>query len=75
MTIRVPCLGRAVPAADGFRIAGEAVDGASILAEVQAVRRDVVLLSVQLPDAGAGQRMNSCSWAVPHLPRTAVWER
>ena len=42
---------RAVLAADGFRIAGEAVDGASALAEVRAVRPDVVLLDVQLPDA------------------------
>jgi DNA-binding NarL/FixJ family response regulator len=42
---------RAVLAADGFRIAGEAADAASALAEVQAVRPDVVLLDVQLPDA------------------------
>jgi len=41
---------RAVLAADGFRIAGEAVDGASAVAEVRAVRPDVVLLDVQLPD-------------------------
>ena len=37
---------RAVLAADGFRIAGEAADAASALAEVQAVRPDVVLLDV-----------------------------
>jgi DNA-binding NarL/FixJ family response regulator len=37
--------------ADGFRVAGEAIDGASALAQVQAVRPDVVLLDVQLPDA------------------------
>src|SRR5215831_3057865 len=42
---------RAVLAADGFRIAGEAEDGASAVAEVQAVRPAVVLLDVQLPDA------------------------
>ena len=42
---------RAVLAADGFRIAGEAADGASAVAEVQAARPDVVLLDVQLPDA------------------------
>ena len=42
---------RAVLAADGFGIAGEAVDGASALAEVQATRPDIVLLDVQLPDA------------------------
>lgn len=42
---------QAVLAADGFSIVGEAVDGASAIAEVQAVRPDVVLLDVQLPDA------------------------
>jgi DNA-binding NarL/FixJ family response regulator len=42
---------RVVLAADGFRIVGEAVDGASALAEVRAVQPDVVLLDVQLPDA------------------------
>ena len=42
---------RAVLAADGFQIAGEAVDGASAVVEVRAVRPDVVLLDVQLPDA------------------------
>ena len=41
---------RAVLAADGFRVAGEAADAASALAEVQAVRPDVVLLDIQLPD-------------------------
>ena len=42
---------RAVLAADGFRVAGEAADAASALAEVQAARPDIVLLDVQLPDA------------------------
>ena len=41
---------RAVLAADGFRVAGEAADAASAVAEVRAVRPDVVLLDVQLPD-------------------------
>src|SRR5215469_15468537 len=41
---------RAVLAADGFRVVGEAVDGASAVAEVRAVQPDVVLLDVQLPD-------------------------
>ena len=42
---------RAVLAAEGFQVAGEAADGASALAAVLAVRPDVVLLDVQLPDA------------------------
>jgi len=42
---------RAVLAADGFRVVGEAVDGASAVVEVRAVQPDVVLLDVQLPDA------------------------
>jgi len=42
---------RSVLAADGFSIVGEAVDGASAVGEVRAVRPDVVLLDVQLPDA------------------------
>jgi len=42
---------RAVLAADGFRVVGEAVDGASAVAEVGALQPDVVLLDVQLPDA------------------------
>jgi len=42
---------RAVLAADGFSIVGEAVDGASAVGEVRAVQPDVVLLDVQLPDA------------------------
>lgn len=42
---------RVVLAADGFSIVGEAVDGASALAEVRAAQPDVVLLDIQLPDA------------------------
>ena len=42
---------RAVLAADGFSIVGEAVDGATAVAKVRAAHPDVVLLDVQLPDA------------------------
>ena len=42
---------RAILAADGFSIVGEAVDAASAVGEVRAVQPDVVLLDVQLPDA------------------------
>jgi DNA-binding NarL/FixJ family response regulator len=41
---------RAVLAADGFCVAGEAADAASAVAQVRAARPDVVLLDVQLPD-------------------------
>jgi DNA-binding NarL/FixJ family response regulator len=41
---------RAVLEADGYRIVGEAADGASALAAVRALHPDVVLLDVQLPD-------------------------
>lgn len=36
---------------EGFDVVGEAVDGASALAEVERLRPDLVLLDVQLPDA------------------------
>jgi DNA-binding NarL/FixJ family response regulator len=36
--------------ADGFDVVGEAIDGASGIAAVRALRPDVVLLDVQLPD-------------------------
>jgi DNA-binding NarL/FixJ family response regulator len=36
--------------ADGFTIVGEAEDGSSALAQAEALRPDVVLLDVQLPD-------------------------
>jgi DNA-binding NarL/FixJ family response regulator len=42
---------RAVLEADGFEVVGEADDGAAALAAVDALRPEVVLLDVQLPDA------------------------
>ena len=36
--------------AEGFTVAGEAADGASALAAVAALRPEVVLLDIQLPD-------------------------
>jgi DNA-binding NarL/FixJ family response regulator len=41
---------RALLAADGFEVTGEAADGESALEEVARVHPDVVLLDVQLPD-------------------------
>ena len=41
---------RAVLAADGFEVVGEAEDGRSALEAVERLRPDLVLLDVQLPD-------------------------
>jgi DNA-binding NarL/FixJ family response regulator len=41
---------RSLLQADGFEIVGEARDGASALAAARALRPEVVLLDVQLPD-------------------------
>jgi len=60
---------RAILAADGFRVAGEAADAASALAEVQAVRPDVVLLDVQLPD---GDGFEVADALLAARPRPAV---
>ena len=43
-------LARRVLTADGFDIVGEAADGASAIDAARALRPDVVLLDVQLPD-------------------------
>jgi DNA-binding NarL/FixJ family response regulator len=41
---------RAVLQAEGFGVVGEAADGAAAIEAVRALRPDVVLLDVQLPD-------------------------
>jgi DNA-binding NarL/FixJ family response regulator len=41
---------RALLESEGFQIVGEAATGAEALAEAEALRPDVVLLDVQLPD-------------------------
>jgi DNA-binding NarL/FixJ family response regulator len=41
---------RAILEAEGFEVIGEAEDGASALAAVEALHPDVLLLDVQLPD-------------------------
>jgi DNA-binding NarL/FixJ family response regulator len=41
---------RALLEADGYEVVGEASDGASAVASAHALRPDIVLLDVQLPD-------------------------
>jgi DNA-binding NarL/FixJ family response regulator len=41
---------RALLEADGFEVVGEAVDGASAIAETERLRPHLVLLDIQLPD-------------------------
>jgi two-component system nitrate/nitrite response regulator NarL len=43
-------MARALLEADGFEVVGEAADGASAIASAEALRPDLVLLDIQLPD-------------------------
>lgn len=43
-------MARALLEADGFNVVGEAADGASAIASAVALRPDVVLVDIQLPD-------------------------
>jgi DNA-binding NarL/FixJ family response regulator len=60
---------RAVLEADGFEIVGEAEDGATALAANRALRPDVVLLDVQLPDANG---WDLCQFLCEIQPRPAI---
>ena len=59
---------RAVLESDGFEVIGEASDGSTALALLRALRPDVVLLDVQLPDMTGFDICEECG----DLDRTAV---
>src|SRR5215831_9489789 len=62
---------RAVLAADGFRVAGEAADAASALAEVQAVRADAVLAARPRPAVILTSSRDAAAYAAD-LARTGL---
>ena len=51
---------RAVLEADGYEVVGEAEDGTSGLAAVEALSPDIVLLDVQLPDMNGFEVCERC---------------
>jgi DNA-binding NarL/FixJ family response regulator len=59
---------RAILESDGFEVIGEATDGTSALRMLRALRPDVVLLDVQLPDMTGFDICAECG----DLDRTAV---
>jgi DNA-binding NarL/FixJ family response regulator len=60
---------RAVLEADGFDVVGEAEDGATALAANKALKPDIVLLDVQLPDANG---FDLCGFLCEIQPRPDI---
>jgi len=58
-------LARRLLVADGFDVVGEAVDGAAAISAVDALRPDVVLLDVQLPDVDGFRVAEQLAGQVP----------
>jgi DNA-binding NarL/FixJ family response regulator len=64
---------RAMLAADGWEVVGEAEDGTSALAAVEQLHPDLVLLDVQLPDMDGFAVANElCKRANGALPRIVL---
>ena len=64
-------MARRVLLASGFSVVGEAANAASAMSEVAAVRPDVVLLDVMLPDRSGVEVARDLA-AVPHPPRVVL---
>lgn len=62
---------RRVLLASGFSVVGEAANAAAAMSEVAAVRPDVVLLDVMLPDRSGVEVARDLA-AVPHPPRVVL---
>jgi DNA-binding NarL/FixJ family response regulator len=58
---------RALLEAGGFQVAGDAVDGASAVTETAAVRPDVVLLDIGLPDMDGFTVCGKLTAVLPHV--------
>ena len=65
-------LARRLLTADGFDVFGEAADGASALDAARALRPDVVLLDVQLPDVDGFRVAQTLSEEPPPSPAVVL---
>lgn len=66
---------RAILEADGFVVAGEAVDGASGLAAAQSLQPDLVLVDIGLPDMDGFQVARVLADRDPELPVILISSR
>jgi two-component system LytT family response regulator len=55
----------AVYAHPGLRLAGEAADGASALAQIEQIRPDVVFMDIQMPEMTGLEVLKRLSWTPP----------